>query len=368
MVDGENGSESMTEETNNVTTGQEQQQQGVGGQIAEQAGQQVAQQGKKAAKKVAEKAGKEVAKGAAKSSLLASLSTVLMYVALVLVIIFVIIGLIMFFVTMPGMIMDKLKGLFKAMGNYVAAFFGADTTEQIDAVQVYETLDYLEQMGWDIKAEGFLTGYVEDDSDITAKEKELLNEDEERSWEVDEETGVVRYDDEKIGLARSDFIFTYIMSDNYVYTLKNDNLATQDPDGNWFEKLVRGVATAWYKIRNFMFSPLLDALGVTNAVVDQWGKGLIAVYYDNGTVGRAEKFVNDGTFWNWDSIEINPETKKLSIKRRSSIFNNNNAIEYSLDGWTGRYGMPAEFLISVHKATMMPDLAMDMVRSEEQHV
>ena len=39
--------------------------------------------------------------------------------------------------------MDKLKAIFKAMGNYVAAFFGADTTEQIDAVQIYETLDYL---------------------------------------------------------------------------------------------------------------------------------------------------------------------------------------------------------------------------------
>ena len=359
MVDGENGSESMTEETNNVTTGQEQQQQGVGGQIAEQAGQQVAQQGKKAVKKVAEKAGKEVAKGAAKSSLLASLSTVLMYVALVLVIIFVIIGLIMFFVTMPGMIMDKLKALFKAMGNYVAAFFGADTTEQIDAVQIYETLDYLEQMGWDIKSEGFLTGYVEE-GDLTSDQISQIEEDEDRDWEYDEETGVVRYDDGKVAYAESDFIFTYIMSDNYVYTLKNKNVATQNPDGNWFEKLVRGVATAWYKIRNFMFSPLMDALGITDAVVGKWGKGLIGIYYDTGEVGRSDGLANTGTLWNWDSISINPETKKLAIKRRS-IFNNNNAIEFSLDGWTGRYGMPVEFLLSVHKATMMPDLAMDMV-------
>ena len=38
-------------------------------------------------------------------------------------------------------------------------------------------------------------------------------------------------------------------------------------------------------------------------------------------------------------------------------------MEFSLDGWTGRYGMPLEFLLSVHKATMMPDLAMDMISS-----
>ena len=76
--------------------------------------------------------------------------------------------------------------------------------------------------------------------------------------------------------------------------------------------------------------------------------------------GRIQKPVNDGTFWNWDAIDINTEAKTLSVKRRS-LFNNNNAIEFSLDGWTGRYGMPVEFLLSVHKATMMPDLAMDMV-------
>ena len=36
---------------------------------------------------------------------------------------------------------------------------------------------------------------------------------------------------------------------------------------------------------------------------------------------------------------------------------------YSLDGWTGRYGMPVDFLMSVHIATMMPDLAYDMVQA-----
>ena len=352
MGEGEN--ESISEEVNNS-----QEQQGVGGQIAEQAGQKVAEQGKKAVKKVAEKASKEVAKGAAKSSLLASLSTVLMYVALVLVIIFVIIGLIMFFVTMPGMVMDKLKGLFKALGNYVATFFGADSTEQIEPVQMYETLDYLEQMGWDIKSEGFLSGYVEDGG-LTSNQITRIEDGEERDWEYDDETGVVRYDDGKIAYAESDFIYTYIMSDNYVYTLKNDNIATQsDPDANWFNKIVTGVATAWYKVRNFMFSPLFDALGISGGVIDKWGKGLIAVYYDKG-LGRAEKLTNTGTLWNWDSIKIDSESKMLYIKKKS-IFNDNNAMEYSLDGWTGRYGMPVEFLLSVHKATMMPDLAMYMV-------
>ena len=174
-----------------------------------------------------------------------------MYVALVLVIIFVIIGLIMFFVTMPGMIMDKLKALFKAMGNYVAAFFGADTTEQIDSVEIYETLDYLEQMGWDIKAEGFLTGYIKE-GDLEQDQIDQIKKGEDREIKYDEVTGVVRYDDGKVAYAESDFIFTYIMSDNYVYTLKNDNIVTQNPEDDWFTNLVDGVFTAWYKIKNFI--------------------------------------------------------------------------------------------------------------------
>ena len=255
------------------------------GQMADNA---VQQGTKEVTKKVTKEAGKHVAKSAASSSLMASLSYVLMYVALAIVILFVIIGLIMFFVTMPGMVMDKIKALFKAMGNYVAAFFGADTTEQIDEVEVYETLDYLEQMGWDIKAEGFLSGYIEESSDITSDEKGKLNEDD-RDWEIDEETGVVRFDDDKIGLARSDFIFTYIMSDNYVYTLKNDNIVTQKDDSGFLKNLLNAIATAWYKIKNFMFSPLFDALGITEGVMEGWGKGLIMMYYDTGDVRKNTK-------------------------------------------------------------------------------
>ena len=309
-------------------------------------------------KEVGKKAATSAAGSAASASLMASLSYVLFWVALVILIIFIVIGLIMFFVTMPGMVMEKLKALFKELGNYVAAFFGADTTAQIEDTEICQTLDYLEQMGWDIKAEGFLTGYIDEESDLTSDEKDQLGDE----IKIDERMGVVRSsEDDSIKFARSDFIFSYIMSDNYVYTLKNDNLATKEQCKNWFDEFVASCATAAYKIRNFFFSPLYDALGITDAVGETWGKGLIGVYYDKG-VGRIEKLVNDGTLWNWDAIEIDSKSKKLSVKRRSFL-NNNNALEFSLDGWTGRYGMPVEFLLAMHKATMMPDLAMDMISS-----
>ncbi len=290
---------------------------------------------------------------------------VLFWVFVVIVAIIILTGIIMFLVTMPGMIMDKLKALFKEIGNYVAAFFGADTTQQIDDVRIYETLDYIEDMGWDLKGEGFLTGYYEtgDETTVDKKLKDAgLSEEERNDAVIDDKQGVVRNGEDNIILADSDFIFTYIMSDNYVYTLKNKNLVTQDNADAWYEELGKGIITGWYKVKNFFAGPLFDLVGATNKVVSEYGKGLIGIYYDNG-LGVEGTAVNTDSIWNWDQVEINTDTKTLSIARNQLFNANNNAMEYSLDGWTGRYGMPLEFLLSVHKATMMPDLAFDMVTS-----
>ena len=342
----------MGEELNNNTPQPEQKK---GGNVVDKTAQTV-QKGKKMVDNV--KKAKKIANAAKTLSMSGPLMYVLFWVFVVIVAIIIITGIVMFLVTMPGMVMEKLKALFKEVGNYVAAFFGADTTAQIDEVQVYETLDYLEDMGWDIKAEGFLTGYY-DMNDEAEIEKNLSDSEKEAGYDIDEEIGVVRSaDGGNVIFADSDFIFTYIMSDNYVYTLKNDNLATQKDTKNWFEAITTAIATSWYKIENFLYGPILDAIGVTDGMMEKYGKGLIGLYYDS-SVGVEKEAVNQGSFWNWDAIKIDPESKKLSIKRRS-FMNNNNALEFSLDGWTGRYGMPLEFLLSVHMATMIPDSAFDM--------
>ena len=325
--------------------------------VAENVKKQTSEQVKK---KVKEKVKKEAVKGAAKHSLMAAMSTVLMYVALAIIILFVIIGLIMFFVTMPGMVMEKLKALFEEAGKFIAAYFGADTTQMIKNEEVYETLDYLEQMGWELKSEGFLTGYMESESDAPE------GTDTSNGVNVDEKVGVLRDDDDKIIAAKADFVFTYMVSDNYVYTIKNGNLATQSKGDNWFVSFLKGVGTAIYKAYNAVYGPVFDFLGINEAAGDTWGSGLLAFYYDNG-VGIKGTYMNTESLWNWDDFEIDVPAKKLLIKR-NELFNNNNAMEFSLDGWTGRYGMPLEFLLSVHKATMMPDLAYDMATTFNTNV
>lgn len=136
-----------------------------------------------------------------KSSLIAALGPILLWIFVAIVILIVIIGLVMFLVTMPGMVLEQLKALAKHMGNAVAAWFGADVTEQIDDVEIYDTLTYLEQMGYDLKGFGFLTDYVGSSKD-----------------------GIERDENDAITNAESDFITNYLISDNYVYTIKNFNI------------------------------------------------------------------------------------------------------------------------------------------------
>ena len=345
----EGNEESLTPEVSRDSGG------GKGKQMANKAANKAADKGKQLLKK----AGK---KGAAKGKLAAAAGPVIFWATVVIVIIIVLVGIIMFFATMPGMVMEKLKQIFKDLGNYLAAFFGADTTKQIDEKQIYQTLDYLEDMGYDVKGYGFLTDYYTSKED--KKVKDTLSEDERASAKYDSKLGLIRDGDNKILLAESDFIFTYITSDNYVYTLKNSNVATQNAAHNWLESFFMGVASFFTKL----FSPLIDLFGATEGLVDAWGRGLIVAWYEkDNNFGEKGKIVDTNNWANHDTVKIDMEKKQL-ILAKNGWFSGNNPRTYSLDGWTGRYGMPLEFLLSVHVATMMPDLSYDMATSFNTNV
>ncbi len=230
---------------------------------AEKAKKELAQ---KAKKEFAKKAASHAAAHAAGGSLMAALAPILPWIALVIVIIVVLIGIIMFLITMPGMVMEQLNDLFENIGQGIAGFFGIDSTKRVDEVQIYETLDYLEQMGWDIKNEGFLTDYMEE-KDADSKEGE----------ELDTELGVVRNEDGNIVDAKSDVILTYIISDNYVYTVKNENLAMSGADDSFIEKLGGVIFAYAYRIYSQYFGPLFHIIGVDSAVGEHWGRRNVGI-------------------------------------------------------------------------------------------
>ena len=281
--------------------------------------------GRKAKDEILKKAKKKAgAKAAAKASLGAAMGPIIFWGTIVIVCIIILVGIIMFFATMPGMVMEKLKALGKGIAKAISSWFGADSTKFVDDETINTSLDYLEEMGYDLKGYGFLTGYT------------------------DTKDGVKRNDAGKIEEAHSDFLKTYYISDNYVYTVKNDNLATD----SIFEAIARH---------------FVDFFG--GSLGENWTRGLIALYREyeesgKGVLGRRGSFYSSRGAFNGDDMKIDTENKTLSLRKgRGATMRT-----YNLDGWTGRYGMPVDFLISVHLATMMPDLAYDMANSFETEI
>ena len=309
----------------------------------------------KGAKKITEQATKEASKMAVKKGVMMALSHIIAYAIIFIIALVVLIGVAMFFVTMPGMLMEKLKSLGKAIGNAWASWFGRSDDTFVDRKQVYEVMDYVEEMGYGLKEHGFLTHYLEEGDAVSTKKVEYNGEDithedlennDEETVVYDEKQGVFRSSDTGLVVAGcSDFIMQYIISDNYMYTIRNFNLKTE-----WWKAIFKHIGA--------LFSDDMS---------DR--RGMILLLHDSGDVGSV-----DHNFWGEENaydasergyIKIDPEAKKMLIKKGwiSAV-----EIEYDLDGWTGRYGMPLEFLLSVHAATLMPDLAYDMTQKFDTSV
>ena len=345
------------ENLNDVSSNEEQQsvQENTGQSIANQGTQRVANAGAdKLKKKITEKATKQASKAAIKKGAMMALSHVIFYVSIFIIAIVVLIGIAMFFVTMPGMIMEKLKALGKVIGNAWASWFGDDSTTQMESKQIYEVMDYVEEMGYGLKEHGFLTHYLElGDAQSTKKVvyegEDITHEDipdSEAMVEYDEDQGVFRSSETgQIVAGVSEFITQYIVSDNYMYTIRNYNLTT-----SWWKAIFKHLAA--------LFSDDMS---------DR--RGMILLLHEGGSVGTT------GTnIWGQEDaydasergyIKIDPQSEKMIIKKGwiSAV-----ELKYDLNGWTGRYGMPLEFLLSVHAATLMPDLAYDMTKHFDTNV
>ena len=281
-------------------------------------------------KDLAKKAGKTAA---TKGSLAASLGPILFWVAVVIVALIIIVGIIMFFMTMPGMVMEKLKELGEELAKGLSSWFGYDDTAMIEEESIYGSLNYLEEMGYDLKGFGFLTEY-----------------------KGNKEDGVIRDSSGKITDASSDFITAYLISDNYVYTIANHNIVTGGGSGlSWLGNRFEALGL---QIKRFF----------GGEIGEQWLRGLL-YFYNQGEEGVGDRggIFSDEGFLNFDILDIDPVAKTLTVGK-SNIFDNNKSMTYSLDGWTGRYGMPIDFLLAVHIATMMPDLAYDMANSFETKI
>lgn len=249
------------------------------------------------------------------------------------VIIFMLIGIVSFIITMPGLVKEGIMAKVAEAIDWVnTSLFGSDyflekLASDQDKTAQKAVLKYLDDMGIDPVGFGFAPFY--------RRTKKTNKETGEETDEVDYDTGIMskyydsdgffgakKYQDQlKEKTITEDLIFKYIVSNERTYLIHDDAKL-----GNIFKN-----------IKEFFSDDDYNLTGMIRAKV----LGL-----------------DDST------ISVNREEKTMEITSKDWSKLTSNKFKYNLEGWTGRYGMPLEFLLALHIATMSPDLTEELIENK----
>lgn len=253
------------------------------------------------------KAGYEAVKTVAKevsSKLLSMLSEILVPV----IIIVCAIGLISFFLNMPGVMREKMNKFFsEALGGFSEFLYG--TTKDLDSSAIdvnkrIELLNYIEDMGIDVVGFGFVPMvYRDDNNEIIGYNPTPYVSGSITNW-----TDIAWNDLTDVQPA-TDLLYYYLMMNERSYVLADRGLFGSD-------------------------------------------KG------PTGMINTSDSFA-DGI-----EVTIDRENKLLKVSKNQNLFTESN-FAYSLEGWTGRYGIPLEFSLALHIASMSSGMVEELLQHED---
>ncbi len=242
------------------------------------------------------------------------LKVVLMIAGIIFSILFLI-GIISLFLTMPGLILGKLKQFSNNLISKASGWFtGDDISAKISKEDEVGILQYLQDMGYDVEGYGF--GNVEyEQSDDTTKNIGLEN-----GKIVNLRTN-----------GRKDYLKAYMVQNEAIYTL-----------------------SAW-SISGFFKS--LFASGTT----EDYSKGMI-----NVTINSKEANASDSDLYNAikKTVAIDKDKKLLRIQMGKGGILSSSYYYFNMANWSSRYGKPLELFLALHLSTMMPDLTYDLATAQ----
>ena len=263
---------------------------------------------------------------------------------------------------MPGLMVGKIKAIAQGIADAWQTLYKPGAESRINKDDIVDTAEYIRSMGYDLVGYGFVPA-----NDLTSKEdyetvdiKKNINEkgellddagnvegggagkyydkygigytttgDEEGATNSFETAGIIKdYLDE----TDVSIISTYAMTNLRMYTVRNYDT----------------------KIEFFNF---LHDIFVNND--NDWATGLISLW-----VAKDFKATEKYDMASMGHVTVDPSTKTMHIQK--GWFNNE--LVFDMDGWSGRYGMSLEFLLSLHLATMAPELVSTMARTFDTEV
>ena len=288
-------------------------------------------------------------------------------VVIVIILIIVILCALTFLYSAPNMLKGQIVAMLDDMGTAIKSAYVSitqgDDYAQVSKQNVKDVANYIDIMGFDLIGYGFV-GFDQKKESETTREQNGKTVKETKYSDGD----YIKRVGNDIESVDSNLLTTYIAAENRTYMLSTVSISS----------LYR-----WWKGVS-IFPKFESTNGEENketgtAQNSDFGTGMIVI--DN-TIDKITDYTEknaDGTTkgiagWSNDDIvayteavkkvaetkpNVTPEVDRAQRKLTLTIKENGKETKavYNLDGYTGRFGKPIEFLLALHLGTMAPGLA-----------
>lgn len=241
-------------------------------------------------------------------------------VIIIIIVIIIVVGVIGFLLEMPGLLTNKLTDLATGFFTELQTFYSGNSA-RIGVEEQKNLADYLTNMGYPPYEYGFGKYETDEDGNIkTDSSKKYLN-----AYLTADYNTYVPYEKYKVRVSK----FLHMVGDTAGYIL---GMETKKDTGE-----------------------------------PQFGM----LHFDKGLYENAEGNDEIKKMKFYDSVIADVESKTLTFKVWESLFKTS-YYTYNMEGWTARYGKPLELSLTLHLATMAPELVyrfdMDKEESTEIHI
>ena len=320
-------------------------------------------------------------------SMATGVGEVIAIIVAIILVIMVFVGIIFYIVTMPGMLKGKISSFVKeSTQKVIEAIWEGDSSkinaQSIDIQTRVETLQYLQDMGIDVVGYGFVPGLKFESEQILEEAKDGSTSEEEVKSKYMETMINKGKNNENTGKIVGYYVN---LLDNEVNLLDENDESSSDEDKSFMEEYFDNL-TSLTGVSGFIARQTKDIIKEKmNPREDLIYYYLMAnerayVKKDSGLFGKifssySPEFTGmldisdevdggtpDGVF-NGTTIKVDREKNVLIIDRQVGPTQKDH-YEFSLDGWTGRFGMPLEFSLALHLSTMSSGMVEELITND----
>ena len=296
--------------------------------------------------------------------------TFVLVIMLVILIILAVIGLVAALMFLPSFTLSTVKEWIESAINVTMQWLGGGDSAKFKQEEIAHVLDnatYIRRMGYN--------GYIYKKLDQMEVEAKATK----RKKEVDKETGLEKvklgeitdsdvyvpeegiYEDESGNVKALSYenspLLMYTWINGYTYFI-------DDMPGIWF-KIGKTLGKIGEATGNF-FKWVGETVGLYNPTEEDKNKANGAIKFpgmlkikDESRTDFVEKFANRAP-----KVTIDLDTYTMRTESKDFFGNNKSNVNYTyeIQGWIGRYGLPLNLLIAMHKATNAPDMLVELIK------